>query len=79
MWGACHFEPVHLLSLRPSPVLHNREQEVQRFWNRAGDKLSDVHDACDIFDGIEPGFAFLDLCAGPGAFSQVCPMRGWWP
>lgn len=38
--------------------------------NRAGDKLADLADISDLFDGIPAGSAFLDLCGGPGAWSQ---------
>jgi hypothetical protein len=38
--------------------------------NRAGDKLADLSDISDLFDGIPAGSAFLDLCGGPGAWSQ---------
>jgi cap1 methyltransferase len=41
-----------------------------RFSNRAGDKLWEVHEAVDLFEGIEKT-TFIDLCGGPGAFSQM--------
>jgi hypothetical protein len=45
--------------------------------NRAGDKLSELADFVDLFDGVPQGSSFLDLCGGPGAWSQFvfdqCP------
>jgi len=38
--------------------------------NRAGDKLSEVADIVGLLEGVPPGSAFLDLCGGPGAWSQ---------
>merc|ERR1719161_1152395 len=38
--------------------------------NRAGDKLADLADISDLLDGVPAGSAFLDLCGGPGAWSQ---------
>jgi hypothetical protein len=38
--------------------------------NRAGDKLSELADFVRLFDGVPQGSAFLDLCGGPGAWSQ---------
>jgi hypothetical protein len=40
-----------------------------RFWNRAGDKLMQVHQKVDLFEGITNGTTFLDMCGGPGIFS----------
>lgn len=45
--------------------------------NRAGDKLSELSDYVGLLDGVPYGSAFLDLCGGPGAWSQFvfdqCP------
>merc|ERR1711988_1717022 len=38
--------------------------------NRAGDKLAEISELTDLLDGIPSGSAFLDLCGGPGAWSQ---------
>lgn len=38
--------------------------------NRAGDKLAELAEAVGLMDGIPKGSAFLDLCGGPGAWSQ---------
>jgi len=38
--------------------------------NRAGDKLAELSEFTDLLDGIPSGSAFLDLCGGPGAWSQ---------
>jgi len=38
--------------------------------NRAGDKLAQISEITDLLDGIPQGSAFLDLCGGPGAWSQ---------
>jgi len=41
------------------------------FWNRAGDKLYQVHEAVNLFEGIINPTKFVDVCGGPGAFSQM--------
>jgi len=38
--------------------------------NRAGDKLAQISEIIGLLDGIPQGAAFLDLCGGPGAWSQ---------
>merc|ERR1712232_570366 len=38
--------------------------------NRAGDKLNELADYVGLLDGVPHGSAFLDLCGGPGAWSQ---------
>eukprot|EP01127_Copromyxa_protea_P015438 TRINITY_DN443_c0_g1_i2.p1 TRINITY_DN443_c0_g1~~TRINITY_DN443_c0_g1_i2.p1 ORF type:complete len:749 (+),score=129.27 TRINITY_DN443_c0_g1_i2:10-2256(+) len=53
-----------------------------RFRNRAGDKLLQVHRAMvadgilDIFEGVRGSLTFLDVCGGPGAFSQMLLVTG---
>lgn len=42
-----------------------------RFKNRAGDKLWQVHEEIDLFQGVKTPLVFIDICGGPGAFSQV--------
>jgi hypothetical protein len=42
----------------------------QEHENRAGDKLAELSAITDLLDGIPAGAAFLDLCGGPGAWSQ---------
>lgn len=44
-----------------------------KFANRAGDKLWQVHLAVEdtLFDPLPPGSCFFDICGGPGAFSQL--------
>lgn len=39
------------------------------FVNRAGDKITEVDAASRAFEGLSR-FTFLDICGGPGAFSQ---------
>jgi len=38
--------------------------------NRAGDKLAELAEAVGLMEDIPKGSAFLDLCGGPGAWSQ---------
>mmetsp|Transcript_35199 Transcript_35199/g.101180 ORF Transcript_35199/g.101180 Transcript_35199/m.101180 type:complete len:737 (-) Transcript_35199:101-2311(-) len=38
--------------------------------NRAGDKLAELSAAVGLLEGVPRGSAFLDLCGGPGAWSQ---------
>lgn len=41
--------------------------------NRAGEKLEELAQAVGLLDGMQPGVVgarFLDLCGGPGAWSQ---------
>jgi cap1 methyltransferase len=38
--------------------------------NRAGDKLADISEEVGLMKGVPKGSAFLDLCGGPGAWSQ---------
>merc|ERR1712232_1051499 len=38
--------------------------------NRAGDKLNELADFVGLLDGVPQGSGFLDLCGGPGAWSQ---------
>jgi len=38
--------------------------------NRAGDKLAELASAVGLMEGVPRGSAFLDLCGGPGAWSQ---------
>eukprot|EP01126_Amoeba_proteus_P042074 TRINITY_DN455_c0_g1_i5.p1 TRINITY_DN455_c0_g1~~TRINITY_DN455_c0_g1_i5.p1 ORF type:complete len:334 (-),score=48.26 TRINITY_DN455_c0_g1_i5:307-1308(-) len=54
-----------------------------RFRNRAGDKLLQVHEAnvditrtLDLFEGVQGSLKFLDVCGGPGAFSQMLLATG---
>jgi cap1 methyltransferase len=55
------------------------------FWNRAGDKLYQVMEEADVFPADEKApLRFVDVCGGPGAFSQVLlslndppQTRGW--
>jgi hypothetical protein len=42
----------------------------QEHENRAGDKLGEIAEITGLLDGIPAGSAFLDLCGGPGAWSQ---------
>ena len=65
------------------------------FWNRAGDKLYEIHMEVDLWGNLPAAqgraqkTVFLDICGGPGAFSQVllsktpehtrgCPVNGYW-
>merc|ERR1719387_3275866 len=38
--------------------------------NRAGDKLAELSEVTGLMEGVPKGAAFLDLCGGPGAWSQ---------
>lgn len=49
------------------PCSGNGGQEHE---NRAGDKLAELSACAGLLDGIPSGCAFLDLCGGPGAWSQ---------
>merc|ERR1740117_418977 len=42
----------------------------QEHENRAGDKLAELSAVTELLDDIPAGAAFLDLCGGPGAWSQ---------
>eukprot|EP01101_Sappina_pedata_P001142 TRINITY_DN1124_c0_g2_i1.p1 TRINITY_DN1124_c0_g2~~TRINITY_DN1124_c0_g2_i1.p1 ORF type:complete len:406 (-),score=121.46 TRINITY_DN1124_c0_g2_i1:101-1318(-) len=45
-----------------------------KFRNRAGDKMMEVHQKTPLYDVLGGGykdFRFLDVCGGPGAFSQA--------
>lgn len=48
----------------------DRRGSVQ-FRNRAGDKLWQVHEAVNLFEGLSGKVKFIDVCGGPGAFSQL--------
>ncbi len=48
----------------------------QRFRNRAGDKLFEVHEAVGLFP--LKGGIFFDICGGPGAWSEVLLKGGNW-
>jgi len=52
-------------SLFPHSGKEGKEHE-----NRAGEKLEELAAAVGLLDGIPSGSAFLDLCGGPGAWSQ---------
>ena len=43
---------------------------ICRSLNRAGDKLREVHETVDIYEGLETT-TFFDICGGPGAFTQL--------
>jgi 23S rRNA U2552 (ribose-2'-O)-methylase RlmE/FtsJ len=43
--------------------------------NRAGDKLAELADLTGLLRDLPAGFAFLDLCGGPGAWSQFLLAR----
>jgi len=45
-------------------------KEGKEHENRAGEKLAELVKAVGLLDGIAPGSTFLDLCGGPGAWSQ---------
>eukprot|EP00928_Gymnodinium_smaydae_P063259 TRINITY_DN468_c0_g2_i2.p1 TRINITY_DN468_c0_g2~~TRINITY_DN468_c0_g2_i2.p1 ORF type:complete len:671 (-),score=101.15 TRINITY_DN468_c0_g2_i2:394-2331(-) len=42
----------------------------QEHENRAGDKMAEIVEVVGLLDGVPKGAAFLDLCGGPGAWSQ---------
>lgn len=41
------------------------------FKNRAGDKLYEILNATKLFTSIPKNCVFIDICGGPGAFSEV--------
>ena len=41
-----------------------------KYENRAGDKLAELGAATGLLENVPVGSAFLDLCGGPGAWSQ---------
>ncbi|CAE8627720.1 unnamed protein product [Polarella glacialis] len=45
-------------------------KEGEKHENRAGEKLEELAMAVGLLDGVPAGSAFLDLCGGPGAWSQ---------
>eukprot|EP00933_Yihiella_yeosuensis_P041062 TRINITY_DN354_c2_g1_i1.p1 TRINITY_DN354_c2_g1~~TRINITY_DN354_c2_g1_i1.p1 ORF type:complete len:668 (-),score=174.72 TRINITY_DN354_c2_g1_i1:535-2538(-) len=45
-------------------------KEGKEHENRAGEKLEELACAVDLLEGVPKGSAFLDLCGGPGAWSQ---------
>jgi len=49
---------------------HSGGKEGNEHENRAGDKLAELVDAVGLLDDVPAGSAFLDLCGGPGAWSQ---------
>lgn len=58
-------------------------KEGKEHENRAGEKLEELASAVGLLEGVQPGAAFLDLCGGPGAWSQFLldrpnlPLRGY--
>jgi cap1 methyltransferase len=46
-------------------------KEGKEYENRAGDKLAELVEAVGLLDGVPKKAAFLDLCGGPGAWSQL--------
>jgi len=72
-----------LWELPPPPVARSLMQRIarsqlfphsgeggQEHENRAGDKLAELVAVTHLLDGIPSGAAFLDLCGGPGSWSQ---------
>jgi len=45
-------------------------KEGEKHENRAGEKLEELSRAVGLLEGVPVGAAFLDLCGGPGAWSQ---------
>jgi len=45
-------------------------KEGEKHENRAGEKLEELSKAVGLLEGVPVGAAFLDLCGGPGAWSQ---------
>eukprot|EP00930_Biecheleria_cincta_P054190 TRINITY_DN4014_c0_g1_i4.p1 TRINITY_DN4014_c0_g1~~TRINITY_DN4014_c0_g1_i4.p1 ORF type:complete len:701 (-),score=164.17 TRINITY_DN4014_c0_g1_i4:150-2174(-) len=45
-------------------------KEGEKHENRAGEKLEELSNAVGLLEGVPVGAAFLDLCGGPGAWSQ---------
>lgn len=53
-----------------SQLFQHSGEGGQEHENRAGDKLAQISEIIGLLDGIPDGAAFLDLCGGPGAWSQ---------
>merc|ERR1719313_2266748 len=51
-------------------LFHHSGEGGQEHENRAGDKLAQISELMALLDGVPEGSAFLDLCGGPGAWSQ---------
>jgi 23S rRNA U2552 (ribose-2'-O)-methylase RlmE/FtsJ len=49
---------------------HSGGAEGKNGENRAGDKLAELAESTGLLEGVPVGSAFLDLCGGPGAWSQ---------
>eukprot|EP00930_Biecheleria_cincta_P054192 TRINITY_DN4014_c0_g2_i1.p1 TRINITY_DN4014_c0_g2~~TRINITY_DN4014_c0_g2_i1.p1 ORF type:complete len:725 (-),score=165.14 TRINITY_DN4014_c0_g2_i1:529-2388(-) len=45
-------------------------KEGEKHENRAGEKLEELSQFVGLLEGVPVGAAFLDLCGGPGAWSQ---------
>lgn len=45
-------------------------KEGEKHENRAGEKLEELSQAMGLLEGVPAGASFLDLCGGPGAWSQ---------
>merc|ERR1719337_422068 len=59
-----------LLRVARSQLFPHSGEGVKEHENRAGDKLAELSEAVGLLEGVPPGSAFLDLCGGPGAWSQ---------
>jgi len=52
------------------PCSGKEGREGREHENRAGEKLAELADAAGLLEGVPEGAGFLDLCGGPGAWSQ---------
>jgi len=57
--------------LFPHSGKEGREAGGKEHENRAGDKLAELVSASGLLNDVPVGAAFLDLCGGPGAWSQL--------
>ncbi|KAH3761515.1 ribosomal RNA large subunit methyltransferase J protein [Pelomyxa schiedti] len=64
-------------------AIFQHDRRAKQYANRDGDKLWQIQEEVDLFLNSGTGLTFLDLCGGPGAFSQVLlnrapqPSYGW--
>mmetsp|Transcript_34948 Transcript_34948/g.96599 ORF Transcript_34948/g.96599 Transcript_34948/m.96599 type:complete len:549 (+) Transcript_34948:81-1727(+) len=59
-----------MLRVARSQLFPHSGEGGQEHENRAGDKLAELSQIVGLLDGVPHGSAFLDLCGGPGAWSQ---------
>jgi len=60
-----------LLRVARAQLFPNSGDGGKEHENRAGDKLQELAEEVKLLEGLPPQSAFLDLCGGPGAWSQM--------